>query len=98
MCVESGVGWLWGPVSKFTVMAEQGAQSRSRDAPSSGGAFEIDEQRRTAVGGPLQEQVVIQELQDFGSQRQTARFPTLAVDAQLGFRQHQIVAVERAHF
>jgi hypothetical protein len=41
---------------------------------------------------------VIQELQDFRSQRQAARFAALAVDAQLRFRQQQIVAVEGAHF
>src|SRR5215469_17436442 len=98
-CIVSKPVWVgFGDLSELAVMAEQGAQSRGRDAPSPGGAFEIDEQRRTAVGGPLQEHVVIQELQDFGSQRQTARFTTLAVDAQLRFRQQQIIAVEGAHF
>src|SRR5215469_10667899 len=58
-------------------MAEQRAQSCGCDAPSPGRAFEIDEQRRTAVRGPLKEQVVIQQLQDFWSQRHTARFPPL---------------------
>src|SRR5215471_12406888 len=52
-CVSKSVWVGLGDMSKFAVMAEQGAQSRGRDAHSPGGAFEIDEQRRTALRGPL---------------------------------------------
>ena len=50
------------------------------------------------VSGPLQPQIVIQQLSRFRSQRKEAGLITLAAHADLRFRQQQIVAIQIQDF
>jgi hypothetical protein len=67
------------------MMAEQGTQSGGGHACSTRGSFQGDEQRGGTGIGPLQPQIVIQQLNGFRSQGQKAKFVALAVHAELGF-------------
>ena len=80
------------------VMTEQGTQPRGGHTPPPGPPLEADEQRRTTVEGPLQAQVVIQQLDGFSGQWQPTRLTPLASHAHLRFRQQQVVAIKREYF
>jgi hypothetical protein len=67
------------------MMAEQGTQSGSGHACAARTSFQGDEQRGGAGIGPLQPQIVIQQLNGFRGQRQKAKFVALAAHAELGF-------------
>src|ERR1035437_6336542 len=78
-------------------MAEQGAQPGGCHAASASATLEDDEEWRTAVRGPFQEQVMIQQLDGLWSQRQPARFVSLAAHAHLRFGKQQVLTVECEH-
>jgi len=91
--------WVgFGQIGDAAVMAEQGPQPGGCHSGSAGAPLEDHKQWRTAVGGPLQEQVMIQQLDGLWSQRQPAQFVSLAAHAHLRFGKQQVLTVECEHF
>jgi len=78
----------------LAMMAKQGADPRGGHAGATSRALQRNEQSISGLSGPLQPQIMIEQLSCFRSQRKEARLTTLAVHANLGFRQQQIVAIQ----
>src|SRR5450432_1031295 len=79
------------------MVAEQGAQPRRTHAGSACPALEGDKQSGRRRIGPLQPQIVIQQLDGFGSQGKIAGLVALAAHADLRLRQEEILPVQIPH-
>jgi hypothetical protein len=82
----------------LTVVTKKRAQPRRIHPRAASSALERNEQSVCRSSGPLQTQIVIQQLSRFRSQRKEADFITLAAHANLRFRQQQIVPIQIQDF
>ena len=80
------------------MMAEQGTQSGSGHACSARPSFQGDEQGGGTGIGPLQPQIVIQQLNGLRGQRKQAKFVALAAHSELGFGKQCVLRIQSQNF
>lgn len=75
------------------MVTEQRPQSGRGHAGAAGASFQRDEKSGGAGIGPFQAQIMVEQLNRFGSERQKADLAAFAMDADLPFGKQEVIAV-----
>ena len=87
----------FGDAGGLAMMAKQRAQAGGGHAHSARPALERNKESGAAVDRPFQAQIVFEQLDRFGSERQETNFAALAADADLCLRQNEIFPIKGQH-